>query len=111
MTEIIDQTIELEIGQEMGMEIGEMISLITGKITEGIVIDRIMVPKGTEIEVQVMITVDPGPVIGVIHRTIQIQEIDTVIIETKAVEIGDIGPGLFQETGKIAAHGLGQAHM
>ena len=84
MIGIIDPTVELEIGQEMPMEIGEMMGLITGKITEGIIIDRIMVTKVTEIGVQVRIMVDPGPDIGVIHGIIQIQEIHTVIIETKA---------------------------
>ena len=53
--ETIGPTIEVEIGQEMTMEIGEMM----GKITEEIIIDRI-VTKGTEIEVQVKIVVDPG---------------------------------------------------
>ena len=108
MVGIIGPTIEIEIGQEMAIEIGEMIA----KIIEGIIIDRIMVTKGTEIGVQVRITVDPGPDIGVIHRIIQIQEIDAVIIGTKAeVEIEDKGPGLVLETGKIVEQGLGQAHM
>ena len=112
MIGITDPTIELEIGQEMAMEIGETMGLTTGKITEGIIIDRIMVTKGIEIGVQVRIMVDPGPDIGGIHGNIQIQEIDIVIIETKAeVEIGDKGPGLFQETGKIVEQGLGQTHM
>ena len=93
MIGIIDPTIELEICQEMAMEIGEMMSLITGKITEGIIIDRIMVTKGTKIGVQVRIVVDPSPDIGVIHGIIQIQEIDTVIIEAKA-EVEIEGKGL-----------------
>ena len=92
MIGIIDPTIELEIGQEMAIEIGEMMSLITGKITEWIIIDRIMVTKGTEIRVQVRIVVDPSLDIKVIHGIIQIQEIDTVIIETKAeVEVEEKG--------------------
>ena len=71
-----------------------------------------MVTKGTAIGIQVRIKVDKGPDMGVVHRITQIQEIDTVIIETKAeVEIGDKGPGLLQETGKIVEQGLGQAHM
>ena len=60
---IIGPTIEIEIGQEMAIEIGE----ITGKFTEEIIIDRIMVTKGTEIEVQVRIVVDPGQDTGVFH--------------------------------------------
>ena len=45
MIGIIGPTIELEIGQEMALEIGEAMGLITGKITEGIIIVRIMVSK------------------------------------------------------------------
>ena len=51
MIGITDPTIELEIGQEMAMEIGEMMGLIIDNITEGIIIDRKMVTKGIEIEV------------------------------------------------------------
>ena len=106
MIGIIGPTIEIEIGQEMAMEIGEMMD------NEEIIIDRIMVTKGTEIGVQVKILVDTGPDMGVINGITQIQEIDTGIIETKAeVEIGDKGPGLILETGKIVEQGLGQAHM
>ena len=108
MIGIIGPTIEIKIGQEMAMEIGEMM----GKITEEVIIDRVIVIKGTEIEVQVKIMVDPGQDIGVIHGLTQIQEIDTVIIETKAeVEIGDKGPGLILETGKIVEQGIDQAQM
>ena len=70
----------------MAMEMGEMM----GKITAGIIIDRIMVAKGTEIELQVKIMVDPGKDIEVTHGITQIQEIDTTIVETK-VEV-DRGP-------------------
>ena len=102
MIGIIDTTIELEIGQEMAMEIGEMMSLKKDKITEDIIIDRIMVTKGIEIGVQVRIAVDPGPDIRVIHGIIQIQEMDTVIIETKAeVEIEGKGLEVPQEKEKV----------
>ena len=42
ITEIIGPTTEIEIGQEMGMEIGEMMD----KTIEEITMDRIMVTKG-----------------------------------------------------------------
>ena len=77
--EITGPTIEVEIDQEMAMEIGEMM----GKIIEETIIERI-VTKGTEIEVQVKIMVDQGQDIGIIHGIAQIQEIDMVMIETKA---------------------------
>ena len=47
MIEIIGPTTEIGIGQEMAMEIGEMMV----KIIEEVIIDRIMVTKGTETEV------------------------------------------------------------
>ena len=77
--EITDPTIEVEIGQEMAMEIGEMMA----KIIEEIIIDRIVI-KGIEIGVQVKIVVDPGQDIGMIHGITQIQKIDMAMIETKS---------------------------
>ena len=71
ITEIIGPTIEIEICQEMGMEIGEMMD----KTIEGIIVDRIMVTKGIETEVLVKTTVGLGKDTEVIHRTDPIQEI------------------------------------
>ena len=100
--EITDPTIEVEIGQEMTMEIGEMMA----KIIEETTIDRI-VTKGIEMGVQVKIVVDPGQDKGMIHGIAQIQEIDMVMIETKSETETD--PTLM--TGKIVEQGLDQAHM
>ena len=81
ITEIIGPTIEIEIGQKMGMEIREMMD----KTLEGTIMDRIMVTKGIEREVQVKTMVGLGKDTEVIHGTDPIQEIDTVImVETKA---------------------------
>ena len=80
--EITDPTIEVEIGQEMAMEIGEMMAKIIEKTT----MDRI-VTKGIEIEVQVKIMVDPGQDTGMVHGIAQIQEIDMVMIKTKQKQI------------------------
>ena len=63
--------------------------------------------KGIEIGVQVSTMVGLGKDIGVPHGITQIQEIDTVIVETKA-EV-DRGPNLV--TGKIVEQGVDQAHM
>ena len=76
--EITGPTIKAEIGQEIVMEIGEMMV----KTIEGTTIDR-TVTKGTEIEVQVKIMVDPGQDIGTVCGIAQILEIDIVMIETK----------------------------
>ena len=85
----------------MDMDIGKMMS----KITEEIIIDSI-VTKGTEIEVQVKIVVDPGPDIGISHEIIQTQEIDIVMVKTRA----ETDKGLILETGKMVEQGLDQAH-
>ena len=100
----IGPTTEMEIGQGMPMEISEMMD----KIIEEIIIHRIMVAKGTEIEVQVKTMVGQGKDIEVIHGTTQIQEIDTVIIAETKAEI-DRGPILV--TGKIVEQSLDQAHV
>ena len=44
--EITGPTIEVEIGQEMGIEIGEIMARIIG-----VILDRIMVANGTETEI------------------------------------------------------------
>ena len=102
--EITGPTTEVEIGQEMGMEIGE----IMDKTKEEIIMDRIMVTKGIETEVQVKTMVDLGKDIGATHGTDPTLEINTVtIVETK-VKV-DKGPTLLK--GKITGHGLDQVHM
>ena len=88
----------------MGIEIGE----IMGKIIEEIIMDRFMVTKGIETEVQVKTMVDLGKDTEATHGTDLILEIDTVtIVETKA-EV-DKDPILM--TGKITGQGLDQGHM
>ena len=88
----------------MGMEIGE----IMDKIIEEIIMDRIMVTKGIETEVQVKTMVDLGKDTEATHGTDLILEIDTVtIVETKA-EV-DKDPILM--TGIITGQGLDQVHM
>ena len=99
-TEITGPTIEVEIGQDMAMERGEMVV----KIIEETIIDR-TAAKGIEIEVLVKIGVDPGQDIGIIHGIAQIQEIDMVMIEIKSET------GLTLVTGKIVEQGLDQAHV
>ena len=98
--EITGTTIEVEIGQEMAMEMGEVMD----KIIEETIIDRI-VTKGIEIEVQVTNVVDPGQDTGIIHGIGQIQEIDMVMIEIKS----ETDPTLVR--GKIVEQGLDQAHV
>ena len=102
--EITGPTTEVEIGQEMGMEIGE----IMAKIIEEIIMDKIMVTRGIETEVQVKTMVDLGKDIEATHGTDLILETDTVtIVETK-VEV-DKDPILM--TGKVIGQGLDQVHM
>ena len=117
MIEIIDPPItEIAVGLEtetvMEVAIEGMIDMTVGQLIEATILDKTLGTKGTEIGVQVRIVVGLGKDIGVIHGTIQTQEIDTVIIETRAAaEIGDKGLGLFQETEKIVEQGLDQVHM
>ena len=102
--EITGPTTEVEIGQEMDMEIGEIIARIIGEI----IMDRIMVTKGIETEVQVRTMVDLGKDTEATHGTGPILEIDRVtIVETKA----EVDKGLILMTGKVIGQGLDQVHM
>ena len=88
--------------QEMDIEIGKMMD----KTIEGIIMDRIMVTKGIETEVQVKTTVGLGKDTEVIHGTDPIQEIDRVLmVETKA----EVDKDPIPMTGKIIEQGLDQA--
>ena len=84
----------------MVLEIGEMVV----KIIERTTVNR-TATRSIEIEVKIML--DPGQDIGTIYRIIQIQEIDTEIIETKS----ETDKGLILVIGKIVEQGLDQAHM
>ena len=88
----------------MDMEIGE----IMDKIIEEIIMDRIMVTKGIETEVQVKTAIDLGKDTEATHGTDPIPEIDTVIIVENKVEV-DKDP--IPMTGKIIGQGLDQVHM
>ena len=72
------------------------------KIIEEIIMDRIMVTKGIETEVQVKSTVGLGKDTEVTHGTDPIPEIVTVIIEeTKA----EVDKDSILVTGKITGQG------
>ena len=112
------QITEIEVGLEtetiMAMAIEGMIDMIVGQLIEEIILGKTMGTKGIEIGMQVRTAVGLGKDIEAIHRTIQIQEMDTVTIETKAVvKIGDkgLGPSQGTETEKLVEHSLDQAHV
>ena len=112
--QITEIAVGLETETVMAMAIKGMIDMIAGQLMGEIILGKTMGTKGIEIGVQVRTMGGLGKDIEVIHEIIQIQEIDTVTIETKAVvEIGDKGLGLSQgtETEKIVEQGLDQAHM
>ena len=111
---ITEIAVGLETEKVMAMAIEGMINMIVGQLIGDIILGKTMGTKGIEIGVHVRTAVGLGKDIEIIHGTIQIQEIDTVTIDTKAVvEIGDKGLGLSQgtETEKIVEQGLDQAHM
>ena len=101
---IIGPSTEVEIGQEIGMEIGEIVA----RIIEEIIMDRIMVIRCIETEVQVKTMVDLGKDTEATHGADLILEIGIeTIVETKA----DVDKAPILMTGKVIGQGLDQVHM
>ena len=88
----------------MGMEIGEIITRIIGEI----IMNRIVVTKGIETEVQVKTVVDLGKNTETTYGTGLILEIDTeTIVEIKA----EVDKDLILMAGKVIGQGLDQVHV